>query len=199
MTKDKAILPISYFGPVRFFQLLNSHKCQIEQHENYQKRTIRNRTNILSANGVLTLSVPLQKGKTNSPIKLTKISYDEPWQRLHLKSIRSAYSSAPYFDYYYDEISNILNQEFLTLFDLDIATIGLAKEAGLISELAFTEKFERNLSNDVLDMRAVNVWSSSAVRPYNQVFEDKYGFIADLSLLDALFNLGPEAARLLYE
>ena len=197
MSKDKAILPISYFGPIAYYKLLYSHDCIIEQHENYQKRTIRNRTKILSSNGVLVLSVPLCKGKTQSLITQAQISYDEPWAAHHLKSIRSAYSSAPYFHYYFESISAIINHNYKTLFELNLATITFIKEKGLIEGYELTTEYLHKYASEISDHRSEKEWKNKANTPYIQVFESKFGFSPALSILDALFNLGPETATLI--
>ncbi len=197
MSKDKAILPISYFGPIAYYQLLYSHDCTIEQHENYQKRTIRNRTEILSANGVLVLSVPLCKGKTQSLITHTQISYAEPWAAHHLKSIRSAYSSAPYFDHYFESISAVINQKYKTLFHLDQATLAFIKEQGLIGDYELSTHYVHRYASNISDYRSEKGWINRDSTPYIQVFESKFGFISSLSILDALFNLGPEASKVI--
>lgn len=197
MSKDKAILPISYFGPIEYYKLLNTHDCTIEQHENYQKRTIRNRTEILSSNGVLVLSVPLCKGKTQSLITQTLISYDEPWTSHHIKSIRSAYSSAPYFEYYFDGISAVINAGYNTLFELDLATIEFIKNQGLVRGHDLTSEYKKQYPNDVMDLRSVENWEEPPATPYIQVFESKFGYTPSLSILDALFNLGPETSQVI--
>lgn len=199
MTKDKAILPISYFGPIKYYKLLNTYNCKIEQHENYQKRTIRNRTKILAANGILSLSVPLRKGKTQSAIKETLISDDTDWRAVHIKSIKSAYSSSPYFEYYFDTLAELISRPYKTLFELDLATTNHFSELGFIEPVSFTNSYAKVLPKDQMDFRAENDWLCQPIEPYIQVFESKFGFTPQLSILDALFNLGPETDKLINE
>jgi len=197
--KDKAILPISYFGPIKYYKLLNTNDCKIEQHENYQKRTIRNRTKVLAANGILSLSVPLRKGKTQSTITETLISNDTAWREVHIKSIKSAYSSSPYFEYYFDAIAELIAKPHRTLFELDLATINHFSDLGIIEPVSFTKSYVKVLPEDQLDFRAEKDWLSQSIEPYIQVFESKFGFTPQLSILDALFNLGPETGKLINE
>jgi len=190
LNKDKAILPISYFGPLEYYAILLSHDTIIECHENYQKRSVRNRSKILSANGVLTLSVPLKKGKTLKPIKAVEISYEVEWQKQHARAIRSAYESAPYFDHYWGRILQVINQKWTYLYDLNLEILSWLQKSGFINAYRLSDSYNR--IGYKIDKRATDVSWEKAFPPYNQVFESKFGYLNNLSILDGIFNLGPE-------
>ncbi len=198
MHKDKAILPISYFGPIEYYSILKNYDSTIEVNENYQKRTVRNRTKILSSNGPINLSVPLKKGKTQLPIREVKISYDTPWAAQHIKSIRSAYNSSPYYEHYADKINAIIEANYTTLYELNMSILAYFTKVGIAAEsYQQSEAFLVDRSAFHIDMTATSTEWNSHIQPYQQVFEDKYGFTNNLSILDALFNLGPET-RILF-
>jgi len=169
----------------------------IEVNENYQKRSIRNRAYILSSNGPICLSVPLEKGKTKKHISEVKIAYHENWQSNHRTAIVSAYGTAPYFDYYYPYIEQILTTKYDSLISLFEAiqsficrTIGI--EAGI-----YTRVYDRGPKS----IRPVFIGKAKSITlkssGYTQVFSDRFAFNADLSILDLIFNRGPEAMQYL--
>lgn len=176
----------AYFPPLAWF-VTAQHKgsWHWEAHENYQKGGWRNRCRIATANGPLLLSVPLTGGKHQQmPIREVEISYRDDWWRVHEQTIRSAYGRAPYFEYYAEEIFTVVRQRPLHLWELNetiINTIG--------SLLQLT----------VLPVPTTSYWGGAAGQvpdgtgtPYPQVFTERFGFIDGLSVLDALFCLGPE-------
>jgi len=189
--KDKVILPTSYFGPVKYYRLASKLDALIEVQENYQKRTVRNRASILSANGIQRLSVPLEKGKTNLPISEVKIAYHHDWQIQHQRSIKSAYNSAPYYEYYADQIDNIIMTKYTHLIDLNAETMTWICNYFGMDVPPLTSSYTKELSDNILDARIQNmIWSMDNLF-YNQVFEEKFGFVDELSILDVIFNLGP--------
>ena len=118
MNKLKAIAPISFFGPIIKYAIIKQCDTKIDIHENYQKRSMRNRTQILAANGILNLSIPLKKGNSQKSIKDVRISYYDNWSREHIMTLKSAYGSSPYFEYYFDRLEKILRTKHEFLFDL---------------------------------------------------------------------------------
>ncbi len=191
--KSITLLPTSYFPSIHYLKVMNTHCVSLEAHENYQKRTIRNRTKILNANGPFLLSVPLTKGKTKSLITETKISFDEDWQIQHLKHIKSSYGSAPFYDHYIDEISELINNSSSTLWQLNLSILNYLKSLDYCQSWSFTESYVTGQTSEVLDYRMA-VPSITEPKSYNQVFQEKFGFVDNLSCLDLLFNLGPEGA-----
>ena len=177
-------IELAYFPPVQHFQHFSrATEIWIEQCENYQKNSCRNRCHIATANGLLRLTVPLQKGKHESqPVRDVRIAYDLAWQRQHAQSIVCAYSKAPFFEDYWHEIQPFFEKKYDFLFDFNWAI--LTKMHQLLSlETPFflTEKFSPPAAI-----------SGAAFRPYPQVFEDRHGFLPNLSVLDLLFCLGSD-------
>jgi hypothetical protein len=178
-------LPIKayLFAPIPYYTTWIKHESLLIDHEeNYQKKSWRNRYQILGPNGVQTLSIPLQKGKNaQTNIKEVCIAYDEDWIKNHLESIRAAYGKAAYFEYYYDHIKALYLKRLNHLYDFNTSaltlTFKLLKHNSKIEYGSFFKE-EYTLSNN---------------KRYAQVFESKFGFVPELSILDLLFNVGPEA------
>ncbi len=207
------LLEMQYFPPVQYFSKLILHKSVlIEQHENYLKATYRNRCHIASVNGIQRLTVPLKKGKNEQQsIRAVQISYSQPWQAQHWQAIQSAYGNAPYFEFYADEIAPFFKKKYEFLFDwnLDlfkclIACLSINCDLMLTDTfLPFTQNQEDNI--EVFDFRngihpkKHRQKEDSKFRPakYAQVFEDKHGFLPNLSMLDLLFCAGPESYAVL--
>jgi len=203
---NNIILSTTYFGPIEYFvQFITGSNILIEKHENYQKQSFRNRCEIYGANGKLTLSVPIEKKHNKKVcIKDVHISYDTDWIKLHLKSIESAYRSAPFFEYYIDDLFALINSRPKNLFEFNTDIIKTILEILEIdTNLEFTSTYEKEIG--VIDLRnqihpKVSVDKSSMnflPKPYYQVFEEKHGFIPNLSVLDLIFNTGPEARQVL--
>ncbi len=201
------VLPAYYLPDAFFFYLgMQSKFILIEAHENYQKNSFRNRCDILSANGPLSLSVPLRKGKnTAMPIRDVEIAFDMSWHKKHWQAIRSAYGSAPFFEHYEMQIKdNLLNPSPL-LFDFNISLIELIiKLSGLDIQLSLTTTFEKEYDPgfylDLRDAKKYKEYKSSVAFPsYEQVFADKFEFQQGLSFLDLLMCQGPYAKRVLME
>jgi hypothetical protein len=196
LNKLKAIAPISIFGPIIKYATIKQYDTKIEIHENYQKRSMRNRTQILAANGILNLSIPLEKGKNQKTIKDVKISYDDNWTREHIMTLKSAYGSSPYFEYYFDRLEKIINTKHAFLFDLFKATYKFCNKVIGPIELNTTDQYD-NFREDVIDLRQSKPNIKFDIPQYFQVFEDKFGHVQNLSILDAIFNLGPETSIVL--
>lgn len=179
----------AYLPPFSWFvAALHAGSWQWEAHEHYQKGGYRNRCRIATANGPLLLTVPLTGGKHQQmPIREVRIDYRQDWPRQHAQTIRSAYGRAPYFEYYADELLALITQPRECLWDHNLAlTRHLITTLQLPIELFFTRQFQGGIAG------AMNPGSDLA--PYRQVFEERHGFLGDLSVLDALFCLGPELA-----
>ena len=196
MKNKKAISPISFFGPIIKFAIIKQCETTIEGFENFQKRSMRNRTQILGANGSLLLSVPLKKGKNQSAIKDVKIAYEDDWQRDQVMTIKSAYGSAPYFDYYISDIERIYNSKHLYLIDLFEEQYQWLQKKLDLPDLIYSTTFEKQYS-DTIDLRSKSIPLTYEIPKYFQVFEDKFGFTSNLSIIDLIFNLGPESKMIL--
>jgi len=190
------LAPISVYK--KYTKLKSVH---LEAHETYQKRSIRNKCIIMGVNGPLTLTIPLEKGKHNSrSIKEIKIAYNDSWIGDMLHAIRSAYGAAPYYDYYYPEIEHILRSSQVYLWNLNKQLLNLMLKRSGIDEIEIkeTESFIKEYDNSIIDLRFRKMKDYRPMKSdeegYAQVFEDRHGFVDGLSILDALFCLGPETS-----
>jgi len=194
------LLSTSYFPPILHYAwLLKNQEISVEQFETFPKQTFRNRCVILSANGLQSLTVPVIK--PNGAKTLTrdvKISYDEPWQQLHWRSLKTAYNSSPFLLYYQDELDEFFSKKSKFLLDLNEEVIQLINSlmewdvsVQRTEEFAFPKDIHSNEDKRFL-LRPKNT-ESLDLPPYIQVFSDQYPFFENLSILDLIFNLGPEA------
>ena len=174
----------------------------IEACENFQKQSYRNRCRFYGAEGVQTLLFPiLHEGGTHKiPISEIKIDYKTPWVQQHERAIISAYGMSAYFDYYKDELFAILEAGHERLFDLNLALIRFfIEKTGIKVDLRLTEDYERepqieDLREAIHPKRPNTILSELDLeKPYFQVFAPKYGFQSDLSIMDLLFNEGPDS------
>jgi len=201
----EVLLSTAYFPPAEYFSLIAvTGKIIIEKHENYIKQTYRNRCIILGANGPLTLIVPVLRGSFHkTALKDLKIDNGRKWRELHLRGISSAYSSAPFFEYYYDAISRVISRPFTYLLDLNTeALVTVCEALGLDAEINLSDEFapagtnNRDYRYSITPKRPVEVRGYSHI-PYTQVFGDRHGFTKRLSIIDVLLNNGPGTGALL--
>ena len=198
-----AIFPLFYLPPVEFFAKLQEHKNNllIEKLEHFPKQTFRNRANIHSPNGKLNLIVPVIKGsKVHTPTKDVKISYDFDWQRLHWLSMQTSYRSSAYFEFYEDDFAPFYEKKWTFLFDYNEELLQLLlRLLKLNITYSYTESYEENYPN-LNDYRvSINPKQNSGyVAPtYFQVFEERNSFLPNLSVIDLLFNQGPQSNKYL--
>ncbi len=191
-------------GPVSYYAFLqNAGKAWLEQHEHYRKQTYRNRCMIMAANGPMALSVPVVH-VNDQPVREVRIDWCHDWRRQHWNSLESAYQSTPFFDYYQDDFLPLyrdFHPDFL--FDWNMALHErIVQLLDIRTPLELTEDYRKDLS-DVLDLRdAISPKRPVSgklyhVRPYTQVFAERWGFRAEMSILDLLFNMGPESVLVL--
>lgn len=187
----------TYFPNILFFsKILNQDKILFEVNDNYIKQSLRNRTLIYHANGILNLSIPVKySSKKKQKFKEIEICNETDWQKKHLKSIKFAYRSSPYFEFYENRFEKIFAKKEKFLIDINLKSIALIFE--LIDrklKYNFTEKYNQNYTG-YLDSREISNFNFSdkslSFKKYTQVFETKYGFKENLSMLDLLFNYGP--------
>ena len=190
-------LSTTYFGPVQWYQrLCQPEQVWIERWESFQKQTLRNRCLIESANGVQALTVPVEHSAGNCLVKDVRISDHGNWRHLHWNALRSAYGKSPFFDYYEDALhpffENIHPNRWAYLFDFNEAI--REKMCELIDihpVVSYTTTF---VQGGLTDAEALPVGEMTAsFKPYYQVWQEKHGFLPNLSILDLLFNMGPES------
>ena len=189
LSTNKYLIPCAYFGPIEYFAHLAQKECCIEVCEYFIKQTIRNRCNIYGANGTLVLTVPkIRKNSSKTIFKDLKISYDWNWQKEHWQSIVSAYRSSPYFEYYEQELHNLIHSNHRFLVDLNLKVSHfICSKIGLKLPLTLSEKYEK--THSFVDLRNYT-FEKLQQPPYEQVFENKHGFLANLSILDLFLNEG---------
>lgn len=204
------LLSTSYLPPVSWCAAVwNSEEVYIEACENYQKGSPRNRCHIAGPNGVQRLSIPLLKGKhQQTPVREVRIAYDEPWQRQHWRTIKTAYGNAPFFEHYADEIAPFYERRYEFLFDynLDLLTFILKKKLGWKGSFVLTQEWLPSEKwKSATDLREAfsgeqGEWPDwfSPTR-YPQVFEERQGFLPNLSVLDLLFCCGKMGGEVLGE
>ena len=197
--QSSAIFPLFYLPPVGYFSGLKDfdYNFLLEKEEHFPKQTYRNRTRIYSPNGQLDLIIPVIKGsKVHTKIKDVKISNDFNWQRLHWKSFESCYRNSAYFEFYEDEFAHFYHQKFEYLFDYNLQLLEwLIKQLKKEATIGFTTEYIKEI-DPALDFRTKlhfkNPINESDYKPYFQVFDDREGFKPNLSIVDLLFNQGPQ-------
>jgi hypothetical protein len=203
MTEKGAILPMLYLPPVEYFVHLNQHKTNflIENEEHFVKQSYRNRAHIYSPDGVLALTVPVVRGaKIHTNVKEVKISYDYNWQRLHWLSLQNCYRRSAYFEYYEDDLAVFYHQHYEYLFDYNEKLLSLMlRLLKFKTEIKYTNEYIAEYP-DREDLRlSITPQRNTQVnqKPYFQLFEERQGFLKNLSIVDLLFNHGPQAGNYL--
>lgn len=209
---QSVLLSTAYLAPISYYAcLMHAPQVFVEQHEHYHKQTYRNRCRIVAANGVMDLSIPVVTCN-NQAIRKVEVDYSKPWQRQHWLSLEAAYRSTPFFEYYEDDLKPFYQQqEIKYLFDFNARLqqvicdlIDLHPQTILTQDFVMPEAAGFCSSDACLDLR-------EAIHPkknlpqvlhyhsqkYTQVFEQQLGFVADMSIVDLLFNMGPESILLL--
>lgn len=172
----------------------------LEKQDNYQKQTYRSRQYIYGANGKLLLNVPIKhrENKTDKHQKYKDIKVENAfkWQRLHWKSLEAAYRTSPFFEFYEDEFVGLFENEATFLMDFNLKCMQIVFDClGLNFDFKFTEEFELTTSkyDDKRELTNSKRSQKAELESYIQVFQSKYGYISNLSILDLLFNKGPSA------
>lgn len=188
------LLSTAYLPNVSYLsQVINHDNIVLEKQENFVKQTYRNRCEIVTANGKLSLSIPLIKQADKELISDKKISYAEDWQKQHWRAITSAYKNSPYFEFFEDEFKPFYENKYEFLFDYNTQLLQTVLNILRIKkQIEFTQNFEI-IPRNMIDLRHLSEITNSNVpdiKPYYQVFADKIGFTPNASCLDALFNIG---------
>jgi len=192
----KSLLLPTYFPSIsHFVAMAQSEKIVFEMEDNFQKQTNRNRTYIYSPNGIQLLNIPVKHSKQiHQKTKDVKIETDFDWQKQHFKSLEAAYRSSPFFEYFEDEIHLVFEKKYTFLLDLNFEAMNIVSKC-LRMKFDYettTEYFHEVDSNTILDFRTLadGKKDASQFETYTQVFEEKHGFLNNLSILDLLFNEG---------
>lgn len=197
-----ALLSSTYFGPIQWYQKLHRMPCIIEQHDHFVKQTYRNRCVIATANGTQTLTVPIERyDGTKCPMRDIRISDHGNWRHLHWNALVSAYGETPFFEFYADDLRPFFEKQHTFLFDLNLDIMHtMCQLLDVRPQVTLSEQYIVLPSEDdaVVDFR-------EAIRPkhplpdadfnptpYYQVRAQRHGFLPNLSILDLLFNEGPE-------
>lgn len=200
------LLSTAYFAPIQYYsEILKADKVYIEQFENFIKQTYRNRCVIPGGNGPIQLIVPVVKGRgPKILIKDLRISYDTDWQRNQWRTIFSAYSSSPFFEYYKDDILPFFEKRDTFLLDFNLRIHDAICELLEIDNIAvLTSDFEKvpegtvNLRESISPKNKAQNNMQFQPKKYTQVFSEKLGFLPNLSILDLLFNEGPNSYSIL--
>ncbi|MDR0205720.1 MAG: WbqC family protein [Bacteroidales bacterium] len=184
----------AYFPPVDYMQeMKNADAVFIEMHEHYQKQTYRNRTTILTGNGLYDLIIPIEKPSSNL-IKEIRIDHSVPWQRNHWRTIESAYSKGPYFLFLRDFFEPFFNKKYVFLFDFDMEILLMLRQLfSITNSISFTSDFEKKVEKTA-DFRDQFLPKNRIFRPkqmdYLQIFSDRYPFEPNISCIDYLFTTG---------
>lgn len=202
--QSSAIFPLFYLPPVGYFSDLEAfdYRFLIEREEHFPKQTYRNRARIYSPNGNLDLIIPVVKGsKVHTKVKDVKISNDFNWQRLHWKSFESCYRNSAYFEYYEDEFAVFYQQKFAFLFDFNLQLLDwLFKQLKVTPAYTFTNEYHKEtdaLQDYRTKLHFKHEVAAADFKPYFQVFDDRQGFKPNLSIVDLLFNQGPQSKNYL--
>lgn len=185
------LLSSAYFPPTEYFAVLARYSVCIDREENYQKQTYRNRCRILTSNGVEDLRVPIVHDGRRK-ITEVRVDYTEDWVRRTEYAIETAYFSSPFFEYYRDELFAILDSRPETLWELNSRiTDFFCRKIGIVPNWGGRE------GEDLRDIIHPKKAPYLPAKEYWQVFREKFGFVGNLSVMDLLFNEGPESICIL--
>ena len=201
---QEILLHLPYFGPVSHFkEVVKPGLIWFENEDNYQKQTYRNRMYIYGANGKLLLNIPIKHlpktvPKKHQKYKDVKLEGDFPWQKQHWKSLKSSYQTSPFFEFYEDDIAPLYHQDYTFLMDFNYDCFKVIYEC-LQLEIDYkkTAEYIRE-PKDLVDKRnLINAKNDIGIPEYRQVFMEKEGFLSNLSMLDLMFNEGPNSLNYL--
>jgi hypothetical protein len=194
----KILVSTAYLPPVEYFSAIShANEIYIEREENYIKQSYRNRCYILSSHGRQLLSVPVYLGSLHkTPLKEIRIDYSKRWQQVHLRALTAAYNSSPFFQFYFENFEKTISRKIDFLIDLNCElTQTVLDILKLKTKLTCTSEFEPagTTDNDYRYSISPKIQSKFVLKEYMQVFNNDRQFIQGLSIVDLIFNMGPEA------
>lgn len=209
-TYRSLISATAYFAPIQFYtKFLRYDEIYIEQFENYTKQSYRNRCKIYGANGLQQLSIPVIKQTPKTLTKDIEISYEIDWQNNHLRSIDAAYRSSPFYEYLIDEFIHLYKNQTKFLLDFNnqaheivCELLQISNNINLSLDYYPSEFYNENKISDFREVLHPKTNKNKEDKEfksvkYQQVFQEKYGFIENLSIIDLLFNEGGNAHNIL--
>ncbi len=201
------LLSTAHFPPIQYFsKIIDLDKFFLESKENYQKQSYRNRFIIYAANGPVSLYIPILKGRTPGQlITEMKIDSSTGWRKVHMKTIQSAYQHSPFYEFFIDDFKPFWEKDWKYLYDLNLEILHtLLDIMDLQIRIEETNVYDSSLDIGEIDLRSLIHpkvdWrndSSFSPDPYTQNFFDKFGFQANLSIVDLIFQTGPDAVRII--
>jgi len=190
----------TYFSPISQYQaLLNSNSITFEVEDNYQKQTYRNRCYIYGANGKQLLNIPVTIPKSSKKTKSKDILVENAnWQKQHYKSLEAAYNHSPFFEFYKDDLRKIFSKKYTYLLDVNLDSFNFIMDAlELFKEYTLSKTYEETKLNDFRNLADSKKKVEISTIPYIQMFDQKFGFLKNLSILDLLFMEGPNSINFL--
>ena len=190
----------TYFSPISQYQaLLNFNSITFEVEDNYQKQTYRNRCYIYGANGKQLLNIPVSIPKSSKKTKSKDILVENSnWQKQHYKSFEAAYNHSPFFEFYKDDLQKIFSKKYTYLLDVNLDSFNFIKNAlELPIEYKFSKTYEENKPDDFRELADSKKKVEISFLSYIQMFDQKFGFLKNLSILDLLFMEGPNSINFL--
>jgi hypothetical protein len=203
---NSILLHPAYFGSIlQFSHIAQAENLVFENEDNYQKQTYRNRQYIYGANGSLLLNIPVKHTRARnerSKYKEVKIESEFKWQLNHWRSLEAAYRTSPFFEFYEDELIHLYEKKYIYLLDFNYDCFNTVCDClQLEKPQSKTTEYHHGIDKENLeDCRyLINAKSKKEFQfeKYTQVFEEKYGFLSNLSILDLLFNEGPNSVNYL--
>lgn len=201
---DTVVLSSLYLAPIHYYsKIFRCKKAIIDVHENYQKQSYRNRCNIVGANGLMPLSIPVEKPQTpKCAVKDIRIAEHGNWRHLHWQAIISAYNPTPFFEYYANELQRFYEKQpiFLADFNLQLHQL-ICRWLQLDTPTEFSSGYVDEIDAETVDFREIihpkRNWktldTAFSPKPYYQVFRNKMAFVENASIIDLLFNMGNES------
>ncbi len=194
-----------YIPSVYLFSILDKiTNIKFEACEAYQKGSFRNRCNILGANGIIPLSIPLDQGRSQrNLITEVRISNATNWQIHHWKAIESCYKRSPWFEHYAPELKSFYSQKYDFLFDWNLELFKWALKKINMNSLHvgqtndFNKSYDPDIYEDLRNQIRPSNFKNFNMKPYPQVFSDRFGFVSNLSIIDLLMNIGKTAGNYL--